>query len=71
MGAIRNLNWTQLISAFIVCGLGRGLRSNARALDEVGSLLVSPSLQDYEVRSHRHCRRFSSARATTKDLPTP
>jgi len=42
IGPIRNLNWTQLVLAFIVCGLGRGLRSSAMALDEVGSLFGQP-----------------------------
>ncbi len=48
MGAIRNMNWTRGMRAFIVCGLGRGLsieRTGARR----GRLTsrVSPCFQVY------------------------
>jgi hypothetical protein len=46
MGAIRNIDWTQWMQTFIVCGTGRGLRLNAMALVGVGSLSrISPSLE--------------------------
>jgi hypothetical protein len=72
IGAIRNMNWTQSLRAFIVCGLGRGLsieRTGARRgrLTFPGQPLLQGSRGCGGIGV---CCSRSSPGTTATDLPT-